>query len=355
METNRHKRDLRNRLSRTDAQNKVQLEPFRRKILSFYRYIKIADPAQFRDELFLHWNELGVLGRIYLATEGINAQLSVPEPNLQKFRDFIDSNSYLNQVPFKMALENKQDAFIKLIIKIKDRIVADGLTDLDFDSSKSGRHLKASEWNQAMENPEAIVVDMRNCYESEVGHFENAITPAVETFREELIQVKELLQEKKHRPLLLYCTGGIRCEKASAWLISQGFENVSQLEGGIIDYARQVEELGLVSKFKGKNFVFDERKGERITDDVVAVCHQCGQASDNHVNCVNDACHLLFVQCEQCHTQHEGCCSKECQEFIKLSEAERKPRFSEFAHKRDSHYISDLPYSPFRGMAGQKP
>lgn len=351
METNRHKRDLRNRLNRKEALNKIQLEPFPRKILSFYRYVRIDDPAQFRDELFLHWNELGVLGRIYLATEGINAQLSVPEPNFLKFRDYVDSNQYLSQVPFKMALENKQDAFLKLIIKIKDRIVADGLTNLDFDSSKSGRHLKAEEWNRAMEHPEAIVVDMRNCYESEVGHFENAITPSVETFREELLMVGEMLQDKKDKPLLLYCTGGIRCEKASAWLISQGFENVSQLEGGIIDYARQVEEQGLKSKFKGKNFVFDERKGERITEDVVSICHQCGQPSDHHVNCANDACHLLFVQCSACQEKLEGCCSIECLEFTRVSPAERKQRFMEFAHKRKSHYISDLPYSPFRGMS----
>jgi UPF0176 protein len=163
------------------------------------------------------------------------------------------------------------------------------------------------------------VVDFRNHYESEVGHFKGAITPDVETFRESLPIINEQLQDHKDdKNLVMYCTGGIRCEKASAYFKHQGFKNVFQLEGGIINYAKQIEEEGLESKFIGKNFVFDNRLGERITDDIVSQCHQCGKPCDNHTNCVNDGCHLLFIQCDDCKAAMENCCSIECQEIIHL-------------------------------------
>ena len=116
----------------------------------------------------------------------------------------------------------------------------------------------------------------------------------------------------------MYCTGGIRCEKASAYLKHEGFENVYQLEGGIIKYAKDAKEQGLENKFIGKNFVFDERLGERISEDVIAECHQCGTPCDDHINCENDACHLLFIQCPACAEKYEKCCSSECNDFRKL-------------------------------------
>ena len=160
---------------------------------------------------------------------------------------------------------------------------------------------------------------MRNHYESEIGHFKGAVTPDVDTFRDSLpIIEKDLEGLEEEKNLLMYCTGGIRCEKASAYLKHKGFKNVYQLEGGIIEYARQVKDQGLENKFVGKNFVFDERRGERITDDVVANCHQCGASCDTHVNCSNDACHLLFIQCESCQEKMQTCCSDECNEIIQL-------------------------------------
>ncbi len=116
----------------------------------------------------------------------------------------------------------------------------------------------------------------------------------------------------------MYCTGGIRCEKASAYFKHQGFKNVYQLEGGIINYAKQIQEEGLESKFIGKNFVFDHRLGERITDDIVSQCHQCGKPCDNHTNCENEGCHLLFIQCDECKAAMENCCSDECREIIHM-------------------------------------
>ena len=201
----------------------------------------------------------------------------------------------------------------------KRKIVADGLNDDAFDVTNVGKHLSAREWNDAMSDPNTIIVDMRNHYESEVGHFEGAITPDVENFRESLPIINEQLQDfKEDKNLLMYCTGGIRCEKASAYFKHQGFKNVFQLEGGIIEYTRQIKEEGIQSKFIGKNFVFDHRLGERITDDIISQCHQCGKPCDNHTNCSNDACHLLFIQCDECKAAMENCCSTECLDIIHL-------------------------------------
>jgi UPF0176 protein len=169
-----------------------------------------------------------------------------------------------------------------------------------------------------------VVVDMRNHYESEVGHFKNAVLPDVDTFREELKVVEELLHNQKDKNLLMYCTGGIRCEKASAWFKHIGFKNVFQLNGGIIKYAQEVKEQHLENKFIGKNFVFDERLGERISEDIISVCHQCGKPCDTHTNCKNDGCHLLFLQCEECAQKYSGCCSSECAEIIQLPVEKQK-------------------------------
>lgn len=167
---------------------------------------------------------------------------------------------------------------------------------------------------------------MRNNYESMIGRFENAITPNAFTFREELPLAKEALRGNEEKKVLLYCTGGIRCEKASAYLKHHGFKNVYQLHGGIIDYKHQIEREGLPSKFKGKNFVFDERLGERITDDVLAQCYQCDTVCDDYTNCANVECNLLFIQCTECKEKFSGCCSTECQAIAALPEAEQIKR-----------------------------
>jgi UPF0176 protein len=176
-----------------------------------------------------------------------------------------------------------------------------------------------------LEDSNTICVDMRNHYESEIGHFDGAITPDVDTFRDSLDIIEEDLKEnKENKNLLMYCTGGIRCEKASAYYKHKGFKNVFQLEGGIIEYARQVKSERLENKFLGKNFVFDHRRAEKISEDIIANCHQCGNSCDTHVNCANEACHLLFIQCNDCSEKMENTCSPECKEVIKLSYEEQK-------------------------------
>ncbi len=317
--TLRHrKKALHNRVNRRELKELLQIDPVKRVTLSFYKYAHLADPQAFRDELYQWWDALGVLGRTYMAQEGINAQISVPETNFESFKTLMNSYEMFRGMRLNVAVEAEGKSFFALTIKVKDKIVADGLSDPSFDPSKTGVHLNAAAWNKASEEPGVIIVDMRNHYESEVGHFENALRPDATTFREELPMVAEMLAEQRDKKILMYCTGGIRCEKASAFMKHNGFENVFQLEGGIIEYDRQVRAKGLENKFLGKNFVFDERLGERISPDVLAQCHQCGQPADTHTNCANTYCHILFIQCAECREKYTGCCSEKCQDFHAL-------------------------------------
>lgn len=310
---------LYNTLSAEERAELIDQAGKQRLTLSFYAYAKIKNPQQFRDDLFLAWNALDALGRTYVAHEGINAQMSLPAENIEAFRETLESYDFMKDIRLNVAVEQDDHSFLKLTVKVRDKIVADGLNDETFDVTNIGVHLKAKEFNQILEDPNTIVVDFRNHYESEIGHFRGAITPDVETFRESLPIINEQLKDfKEDKNLVMYCTGGIRCEKASAYFKHHGFKNVFQLEGGIINYANQIKEENLESKFIGKNFVFDHRLGERITDDIVSQCHQCGKPCDNHTNCENEGCHLLFIQCDECKAVMENCCSAECQEIIHM-------------------------------------
>lgn len=302
-------------------------ESFKRITISFYRYVIIDSPEELRDELYKEWDALNIFGRTYLAKEGVNAQMSIPEHHWDEFLLRLQTRKIFENMPIKKAVEDDGKSFYKLKIKVRSKIVADGLDDGTFDVTNVGKHLSAKEFNEAMNDPDSIVVDMRNHYESEVGHFENAVCPEVDTFREELPEVEKLLEGKKDKKVLLYCTGGIRCEKASAYLKHKGFSDVNQLHGGIIDYVRQIKAENLENRFRGKNFVFDERLGEKISNEIISECHQCGEACDTHTNCANDDCHLLFIQCEKCAEKYAGCCTPECQHIASLPiEDQRKLR-----------------------------
>ena len=316
---------LYNKLSAKEREALIEEAGLDRLTLSFYQYAHIGNPEIFRNHLFIHWNELDVLGRIYVAKEGINAQLSVPAPNFLKFKEHMDSISFLEGIRLNIAREQDDKSFLKLKIKVRDKILADGLNDDTFDVTNKGQHVDAEMFNALIEDPDTVLVDMRNHYESEIGHFKNAVTPDVDTFRDSLDIIEEdLKNHKEDKKLVMYCTGGIRCEKASAYYKHKGFKNVYQLEGGIIEYARQVVEKGLENKFLGKNFVFDHRRAEKISDDIISNCHQCGKPCDTHVNCANEACHLLFIQCEECKEKMENCCSTDCLEISRLPYEEQK-------------------------------
>ncbi len=315
---------LHNTIDKEILKRKLHEESYKRRTLSFYRYVTLENLDALRDELWLMWNELNVFGRVYIAKEGVNAQISVPEHNWDSFVERLYTYPPFKDVPFKIAVEDNGKSFYKLIVRIRKKIVADGLPDDFFDTNNVGTHLNATEWNQAMDLPDTTVVDIRNHYESEVGHFKGAILPDADTFKAEMEMVTDLLKGKEDEKVLLYCTGGIRCEKASAYLRHSGFKDVNQLHGGIIAYAAEIQEKGLESKFVGKNFVFDERKGERITEDVISQCHQCGKPCDNHTNCENKQCHLLFIQCEECSEKMQGCCTPECVAIINLPIEEQR-------------------------------
>lgn len=313
--------------------NKEELEEQLRDIghefltISFYKYARIANPHLFRDHLFLMWSKLEVVGRTYIASEGINAQIAVPTKNISLFREELYQIDFLNGIRLNFAVDESEAEFpfLKLKIKVRNKILADGLNDETFDVTKKGKHLNAEEFNTLTDDPETLLIDFRNHYESEVGYFEGAILPDVDTFRDSLPKIeKEILKGNEHKNIVMYCTGGIRCEKASAWFKHRGFPNVHQLEGGIIKYARDVKEQGIQNKFKGKNFVFDERRGERITEEIVSICHLCGTPADTHTNCANSACHLLFIQCDKCKEKLDNCCSSECKEIFHLPIEEQK-------------------------------
>jgi UPF0176 protein len=315
---------LHNRISRKELKERIQNDSTPRTTISFYCYFKIERPGLFRDELYGNLKGLDVLGRIYLAHEGINAQVSVPSANYDALKNYLYSIEPLNGLRLNIAVDDDGKSFYVLDIKVRNKIVADGINDPAFDMANKGKYINAEQFNQLTNDPETIVIDMRNHYEYEVGHFENAIEIPSDTFREQLPMAVEMMQEKKDKNIIMYCTGGIRCEKASAYMLHKGFKNVFHLEGGIINYVNQAKEKELPLKFHGKNFVFDQRLGERVTEEIISHCHQCGKPADTHVNCVNDACHLLFIQCEECKEKYEGTCSKECQEFIHLPVEEQK-------------------------------
>jgi UPF0176 protein len=315
---------LHNRISRKELKERILQDPTPRTTISFYCYFKIEEPKVFRDQLYKDFTALGVLGRIYLAHEGINAQISVPTANMESFRNYLYAIEPLNGLRLNVAVDDDGKSFYVLDIKVRNKIVADGIDDPTFDMANKGRYVNAEQFNALTNDPNTVVIDMRNHYEFEVGHFESAIEIPSDTFREQLPMAADMMDADKDKNIIMYCTGGIRCEKASAYMLHKGFKNVFHLEGGIINYVNQVKEKGLDNKFHGKNFVFDQRLGERVTEEIISCCHQCGKPADTHVNCVNDACHLLFIQCDTCKEKMEGTCSKECQEFIHLPEEEQK-------------------------------
>ncbi len=309
---------LHNRVSNEALKQLMLKETEPRTTISFYKYFNVQNPQQFRDQLYKNLKAINVFGRIYIAHEGINAQVSVPASRFKEMQDFLYSVEQLNGVRLNIAVDDDGKSFWVLKIKVRDKIVADGIDDPTFNMNKKGKYVDAESMNVLLENPATVVVDMRNHYEYEVGHFEKAIEVPSDTFRDQLPMAADMLKGNEDKNIIMYCTGGIRCEKASAFMLHKGFKNVFHLEGGIINYAKETREKGLLSKFIGKNFVFDNRLGERITEDVIAYCHQCGKPCDTHTNCKNNGCHLLFIQCSECAAEYDGCCSKECKDTINM-------------------------------------
>jgi len=308
---------LYNKKSKDMLIENLEAETFNRITCSFYNYIKINSPSDFRDELYSLFYTLNIFGRIYVADEGINAQISVPSHNWAKFLKTISEISELSNIQIKKAI-SEGISFYKLVVKVKKEIVAYGIPKNKYNMKIIGKHLSTEQFNSAINKEQTTIIDMRNIYESEVGKFKNAEIPQVEKSKDLLPEVRRMLKGREHHQVLLYCTGGIRCEKASSFLINEGIENVKQLKGGIIQYAHDIKKIGMKSKFIGKNFVFDARLGERVSDDIISNCHICNKSSDIHRDCKNDACHILFIQCQECERDLNGCCSDKCKEIASL-------------------------------------
>jgi UPF0176 protein len=318
---------LHNRVSQKELKERLYQETEPRITVSFYKYHPIQNPQEFRDELYKALDPLKVFGRVYVANEGINAQVSVPAFSFEAFKQFLYLYTFLNGIRLNIAVDDDGKSFWVLKIKVREKIVADGISDPGFSMERKGKYVTASQMNDLLQDEDTVVVDMRNHYEYEVGHFVKALEVPSDTFRDQLPMAVELLKDKKDKNIIIYCTGGIRCEKASAYMLHNGFNNVFHLEGGIINYAKEVKENELESRFLGKNFVFDNRLGERITEDIISKCHQCGKPADTHTNCSNDSCHLLFIQCYECAKKYDGCCTPGCQAVYNLPlEEQRKLR-----------------------------
>ena len=326
MESNTKSKKIKlyNTLNKEEAKKILIQENVSRLTLSFYKYFLIQDAKSFRDKMYLNMVELKVLGRIYVSKEGINAQLSIPESNFERFKEYIYSIESLNNIILNTAIIHDNMSYLTLKIKVRNKIVADGIQDDFFDFNNRGKYVSPEEFNIMSEQENTYVVDMRNHYEYEIGHFKNAIEIASDTFRQQLNDVLDVMKEKKDSNIIMYCTGGIRCEKASAWLLYNGFKKVYHLEGGIINYTNQVRKKNLENKFLGKNFVFDNRLSEKIDENIISHCHQCGELCDSHFNCLNSGCHMLFIQCDNCKSRYNNCCSSECMNIIALPEEEQK-------------------------------
>ena len=315
---------LHNKIDATILKQKLLDETEPRTTISFYKYFNVVNPQEFRDFLYKNLEPLNIFGRIYIATEGINAQASIPNSKFELFKNFLNTIKELNDVRLNIAVDDDGKSFWVLKIKVREQIVADAINDFSFNMQLKGKYVNALQMNEMLNKGDTVVIDMRNHYEYEVGHFENAIELPSDTFREQLPMAIDMMKGNEDKNIIMYCTGGIRCEKASAFMLHKGFKNVFHLEGGIINYAQQAKEQQLTSKFIGKNFVFDNRLGERITNDIIAKCHQCGKPADTHTNCVNSGCHLLFIQCDNCSVEYNGTCSITCKDVIALPLEQQK-------------------------------
>ncbi len=270
-------------------------------IILFYKYVFIDDPETVKTKQMQICEDLGLTGRCIIAFEGINATFEGTQENIKEYVQELEKDKRFQNIHFKYSAGTGY-AFPKLSIKVRKEIVSLNLGTCDIDPNQiTGIHLqpeKLHEWIKS--GREFYIVDMRNVYEHKVGHFENSIMPPIENFRD-LPKVVEQIKHLKNKTVLTVCTGGVRCEKASGFLITQGFTDVYQLDGGIVSYMEKYPN----ENFQGKLYVFDKRITMGFyTDDknhkIVGKCDACAEESENYVNCANPVCHRHFIACEKC-------------------------------------------------------
>lgn len=289
-------------------------KPYR--ILLYYKYVPIEDPEQFAAEHLEFCKQVGLRGRILVSHEGINGTVSGTIKQTQTYMDHMHADPLFADLWFKID-EAEGHAFAKMHCRPRKEIVSwkvDEEEDVD-PNQVTGKHLSPTEWYEAMQDENVVIIDGRNDYEWDIGHFEGAIRPDVQATRDFPKWIRENLDQYKGKKILTYCTGGIRCEKLSGFLIKEGFEDVGQLHGGIVSYGKDPEMQG--KGWKGKLYVFDERIAVPVNpndDEIIATCSHCGKSSDRYVNCANPLCHTQHVHCEECEPQWKRSCSTECME-----------------------------------------
>ncbi|TDB66984.1 oxygen-dependent tRNA uridine(34) hydroxylase TrhO [Arundinibacter roseus] len=276
-------------------------------VLLYYVYVPIENPEEYRDEHHLFCIEHNLLGRIIVSPEGLNGTVSGLAADCQAYMDYLHADPRFKKTAFKID-ESEGHTFKKLHVRVKDEIVN---SDLPVNPIvRTGKHLEPADFKQLLNDPDVVLVDMRSNYEHSLGKFKGAITFDMENLRELPAHVQEI-EHLKDRKIVTYCTGGIKCEKASAYLLEKGFENVYQLHGGIIRYG--IEEGG--ENFDGKCYVFDNRiavEVNKVNPEIISSCHVCGTPSDRMVNCANAACNIHVPICENCGVTLEGACSDAC-------------------------------------------
>ncbi len=293
-------------------------------IFLFYKFQEIKDPGWFVRKHKRFCGELGVLGKVLVAREGVNGSISGNKEQVEKYKEFLGNFPGFSDVIFKEELGTSHP-FKKMIVKVREEIVS---LHKDVDMTKKGKYVSPKEFLKLYDNnDEIIILDARNDYEYKLGRFKNALNPDIKTFRQFPEFVKKFKKENgndvKKKKIVMYCTGGIRCEKASAYMEDQGFENVYQLEGGIINFCQQLPNTA----WEGKCFVFDKRLMTNINqnNEAISECVSCNKISDLQRNCKYFECDALVVQCIECQEKLHKCCSKECMhKFLKYARERSK-------------------------------
>ncbi|MFN1835051.1 rhodanese-related sulfurtransferase [Balneola sp. MJW-20] len=279
-------------------------------VILYYNFQEISDPDAFCKKHKKYCKDLGLKGRIYISEEGINGTAGGTAEQIEAYKKYLCSIPGFEDTEFKQD-ESEYIPFAKLIVKVRDEIVALHVEDVD--PERGGNYLSPAEWRRVMEGEEDyVMIDVRNNYESRIGHFKGALKPDLKNFYDFPKWLDEV-QIPKDKKVLMYCTGGIRCEKFSVLMKESGWDDVNQLHGGILKYAK--EEEG--KHFKGKCFVFDDRLVVPVNPkdlEPIAHCEITGKPADTYINCANMECNKLFVCSEEGARKMEGCCSEECRE-----------------------------------------
>jgi UPF0176 protein len=294
-------------------------------VLAYYLFTPIEEPAR---EVLRHkefFNSRDIKGRIYISCEGINGQMSASPSAAKEYMEWLKGDERFAHVSFKIH-PHHEHCFPRATVKMRPQLVA---MDKKVDMGKGGKHVNAATWRAMLEQKDdkTVVLDVRNFYESELGHFEGAVRPSLEQFRHFPAFVKEMKEkwDPKTTQVMMYCTGGIRCEVYSALLKEEGFDEVVQLEGGIIQYG--LEEGA--KHWKGKLFVFDDRLAvplDQNDSSIISHCRHCQEPSDLYFNCANMDCNELFICCPACAEKNSGCCSTPCQSAPRLRPYEKSER-----------------------------